>query len=164
MESLVDSLDKQANFSYPSYPNRNGYALENIQNFNEQVNRHPQLTEGQVYQYKSGQLVQMQNVPEFNETILSTHSSDSLVGIALGTALSSGVAGMFSGIFGQVGLLAGMGTGFTAAIVGWLLMKKVLKSGFGHSIAKGVFVGGVASIAFPMVQNLIPSLSGATSQ
>lgn len=77
--------------------------------------------------------------------LLTLRSGTNLIAVALGVALSSFVAGW-------VGNFLPFGTGgIPKIIVGFVLMKWVLKTGWGYGFAVGIMLAGIAELASGLV-------------
>lgn len=105
---------------------------------------------------------QIAPIPEFNESIgsvLSTNKSDSLLGEMVGASLTGAVSGLVQKVV-PLPIVGTMGS-LVTAIVGYLLMTKVFKSGFGHAASRGVIVGAGATAISPWMSGLTASITGA---
>ena len=100
---------------------------------------------------------QQTTVPAFEEQILDIKGSDSLLGEAVGAALTSSVAGIVSRFVPNVGIPQGVVVG----IAGYFLGKKVFKTGIAHAATRGVTIAALSTVIFPFVGGLAGSLGGA---
>lgn len=83
------------------------------------------------------------------------------MGEAVGAGLSGTVLGLASSFLPGV---AQMSPALVTAGAGWALGKYLLKSGFGHSIARGVMISGITAFVAPMVAGVAGGLTQGIAQ
>lgn len=88
--------------------------------------------------------------------LLDTKSSDSLLGIILGAAMSGTAVSLVSGALP----IAGIPSGLLAIGLGLVIASKFAKSGFGNALAKGLIVGGGVSMAYPYLSQMTAGMTG----
>lgn len=143
MQTFVDHLDKLT-ASPPELSSRGEQQVTHLERFADGV-----------YRMKGGNL---EAVQDFSDSIqiTDTRSSTSIVGEVLGASLTGTIAALVARFVPVAGIPAGL----LAAIAGYLLSKKFLKTGFGHAVARGIIIGGGTSFVYPMVGSLTAGLTG----
>lgn len=152
LEKFVNHLDTLSSSKKDDMVNQ----LMQVPKFAEMVSTMSQQKDG-VYRVQNGQITPLQST--FAETVQlgDMKSGHSIVGEIIGMSLVTTVGGILS----RFVPVAGIPIGVAVAVAAYLASTRIgmFKNGIGHAVARGLIIGGGATVIGGTIQSVFAGLT-----